>query len=132
MIRKNKKAIMIAAVVMLIPVIVGGVLWNRLPDTMITHWNLNGEPDGYSGKAFTVFGLNGILYALFALCLVGVSSDPKNENINRKIFNLTIAIFPIVSLFANGVTYCSALGMQPDVPFFGKLLISVVLIVVGK
>lgn len=132
MIRKNKKVILIGALVMLIPVLAGLILWNRLPDTIATHWNAAGEPDGFSGKAFTVFGLNGIMYALYAICIFGTAADPKKENISAKNFSLVISIIPAVSLFANSVTFAAALGKNPDVPFFSKLLIVVVLLILGN
>lgn len=120
------------ALIMLIPVIVGLILWNRLPDRLITHWNAAGEPDGYSGKAFAVFGLNGILFALYAVCIFGMSADPKKTNISTKNFRLVLGTIPLISVFANSITYASALGKEPDVPFYGKLLIAVILIVLGN
>ena len=132
MIKENKRVIIIALLVMLIPVIAGLILWNRLPDTIVTHWNGEGVPDGWSGKAFTVFGLNGILYAAFGICLFGTASDPKRKNISPKTFSLVIGIMPVVSIFANGVTLANALGKTVDITLYVKLLVALVFIVIGN
>ena len=38
----------------LVPILLALLLWDQLPDQLITHWNSAGEPDGYSPKAFGI------------------------------------------------------------------------------
>ena len=132
MIRENKRIIIICALVMLIPVIAGLLLWSKLPDQLITHWNMAGEADGYSSKTFVIFGLNGILYAMFGICLFATQADPKNKNISKKSFMLCVGIVPIISVFANAVTLGAGLGKEINVMLFMKLLISIIFIVIGN
>ena len=47
MIRKNKRLLIITSLVPLLPMLVGLILWNRLPERMATHWGINGQVDGY-------------------------------------------------------------------------------------
>ena len=56
MMKENKFKIVISSVVILLPVLFGLMMWNALPDTMATHWGAGGNVDGFSGKAFVVFG----------------------------------------------------------------------------
>ena len=53
----EKKTLILTTLVCLIPVIVGVIFYNQLPEQMATHWGFSGEPNGYSSKAFAVFGL---------------------------------------------------------------------------
>ena len=46
----NKKWFIISTVVIFLPMIAGFLMWNRLPDRLITHWNAAGEADGSMGK----------------------------------------------------------------------------------
>ena len=64
MIRQNKKLLLLTSVITLLPVFIGLFLWNQLPDSVATHFGLNNQPDGYSSKAFAVFGLPLILLAV--------------------------------------------------------------------
>ena len=64
MIRQNKKMILFTSVITLLPIFIGMFLWNQLPDSIATHFGVNNQPDGYSSKAFAVFGLPLILLAL--------------------------------------------------------------------
>ena len=57
MLKQNKGKVIISTLLSLLPVLVGLILWDRLPETMATHWGANGDADGFSSKAFTVFGM---------------------------------------------------------------------------
>ena len=61
--------LVVTTTVILVQTVVGVVLWDRLPDTIVTHFDVNGEPNGYSSKTFTVFGMPLLLLALQAVCL---------------------------------------------------------------
>ena len=52
MIKKYKKTLIASSLALLIPVIVGLLLWDKLPDPMPSHWNIHGEVDAWSSKAF--------------------------------------------------------------------------------
>lgn len=44
-------------IVPLLPLLAGTVLWNRLPERMPIYFGLDGQVDGYAGKAFGVLAL---------------------------------------------------------------------------
>lgn len=90
MMKANKKSLIIASIVTILPVFIGIILWNRLPDVMATHFGTNNEADGYSSKAFAVFGLPVILLAVLWVCALVTSHDPKRQNISPKMFSLAI------------------------------------------
>lgn len=69
MIRQNKKLLLLTSVITLLPVFIGLFLWNQLPDSVATHFGLDNQPDGYSSKAFAVFGLPLILLAVHLVCV---------------------------------------------------------------
>lgn len=132
MIKENKKTIIICALIMFIPVLAGILLWNKLPEQIPTHWNAVGEVDQYSNKAFAIFGLNAILYATFAICIFGTASDPKRNNISKKMINICLGIIPVISLFTNGFTIGWALGIEISVLFVVRILIGITFIIIGN
>ena len=79
MIKQNKKMIVFTLVLLLLPIVMGLFLWNQLPDSVATHFGLNNQPDGYSSKAFAVFGLPLILLAVHLVCVVATNIDPKSK-----------------------------------------------------
>ena len=86
MIRQHKKMILLTSIATLLPILIGLLLWKQLPDSVATHWSTGNEPDGYSSKAFAVFGLPVIMLILHLVCVIATNIDPKANSINKKIF----------------------------------------------
>ena len=132
MLKQNKRKLLISSAVILLPALVGLLLWNRLPDRMTTHWGADGIADGWSGKAFAVFALPLILLAFHWLCLLFTAKDPGNRGQSPKVFSLVIWIMPIVSLFANGTVYAAALEWELRMELVTMLLMGVLFIAMGN
>ena len=48
MLRKHRVLIIITSLITLLPILVGILCWNRLPDTIATHFASDGTPNGFS------------------------------------------------------------------------------------
>ncbi len=132
MLKENKWKILITTLIILLPILVGCILWDRLPDTIATHFGVDNEPNGWNSKAFTVFGLPGVMAALHLFCLIATSVDPKQKNIGRKALGIVFWIMPATSLIMCTMTYAVALGVQVDVGLVAILFIGLLLIVLGN
>lgn len=132
MLKKNKYKIIVTTLVTLLPVLIGVEFWHQLPEKMATHFGVDGTPDGWSSKAFVVFGLPAILTILHLLCAFVISADPKHKNINDTMFSLSLWIVPVVSLFVTTMTYAYALGVTLDINIWTSALIGVLFIILGS
>lgn len=128
----NKKLMIITSLITLIPIIVGLLLWNQLPDSMATHFNIDGVADGYSSKLFAVLGLPIMLVFVHIFCMFVTKSDPKNENNNEKIMDLVLWICPLVSVCVIGAIYPYNLGYEFNSSIIGTILVSFIFIVIGN
>ena len=131
MLKANRKTLIIASIVTLLPVLIGIICWNRLPDVMATHFGMNNEANGFSSKAFAVFGIPVILLAVLWFGAIVTSRDPKRQNISPKMFSLTVWIAPITSLVVAAILYPVNLGYELDITFFSELLFGVMFIIIG-
>ena len=132
MLKANRKTLIITSIVTIIPVLIGVIYWNRLPDVMATHFGTNNEANGFSSKAFAVFGLPAVLLAVLWLGAFVTSNDPKRQNISPKMFSLGLWIAPVVSLVAAATIYPVNLGYELDISFFAKLLLGMMFIIIGN
>lgn len=131
-IKENKHHLVVASIIILLPVLAGLILWNRLPDPVPTHFNVHNEADGWSSKPFAVFVLPLIVLALHWLCVLGASFDKGNVDQHHKIFNLVYWICPAVSLLCGGLMYSFALGYTWDISRVMLPLMGVLFIVIGN
>jgi uncharacterized membrane protein len=101
----------------------GLLLWNRLPDPMASHWNVNDQVDGYMPRFWGVFLLPLITLGLVALFLVVPSIDPLKANIAqfREAFNLFVVLIVGFMIYLYGLTLAWNLGYQ-DFRMSGAML----------
>ena len=110
----TKNTVILSFTLVAISLIVGLVLYARLPDPMPSHWNAAGEIDGYMPKFWGVFLLPIITVVLVPLFLVIPNIDPLKANITkfRGVYNWFIVIFVAYMLFVYALTMAAALGYQ--------------------
>lgn len=132
MLKKNKGTLIVTTIVLLIPILIGLLLWNRLPDQIPTHWDINGETDGWSSKLFAVFGLPGILLALHWVCVLASCADPGSKHYHPKMIRLVLWICPVIGLVIGALIYSTALGYTLSVEIIMPLLVGLMFIIVGN
>ena len=104
----------IVLVLILAAMIAGLSLWNRLPDQMASHWNVNDQVDGYMSKFWGVFLMPLITLGMFLLFLVIPNIDPLKANIAqfRDAFNLFIVLLVGFTVYIYTLTLLWNLGYK--------------------
>ena len=125
MIKRNKWILFVTSLVILLPLAVGLILWNQLPEQMPTHWGADGQVDGYSSKLFGVLGLPLFMLVIHWLCVVMTAAAPKHNNVTGKALHLVFWICPATSLIVGFITYGQVLGLQMNVTLIMLLLMGV-------
>ena len=76
--KRNKNKVILSSIVVLLPMVIGLLIWNQLPKDVATHFSFNGQPDGYSSKEFAVFVLPLIVFVIHLFCIFAVQiQNPK-------------------------------------------------------
>ena len=132
MLKANRKTLIIASIVTILPVLIGIICWDRLPDVMATHFGMNNEANGFSSKAFAVFGLPLVLLAVLWVGAFVTAHDPKRQNISLKMFSLMLWIAPAISLVAAATVYPVNLGYELDITFISELLLGLMFTIIGN
>ena len=133
MLKANKKFFIVTCIITVLPILVGLLLWNQLPERMATHFGTDGTPNGYSSKLVAVIGIYLFCLAVHVFCALVTSVDPKRKNISPKVYRLILCICPLVSLFAGFCVYGNTLGykgVNNAIPV--NTLMAVILIVIGN
>ena len=130
--KKYKKLIIATTLITLLPIILGLILWNQLPDTIATHWGADGQADGWSSKTFAIIGLPLILTAIHLFTVLFTLNDPRRKNIHTKPLMLVFWIVPVTSLIMNGTVFLTAMGADVDVSVICFVLIGILFIVLGN
>ena len=130
--KKYKKELILSCLATLIPILIGLILWNKLPDTVPSHFGINGEADAYSGKAFMVFVPSLIMVAANLLCFLATMADKKNKTQNPKVVKLILCIMPILSVLINSFVYFSIFDITFGVSSMVFLILGITFILIGN
>ena len=125
----RRHALATSFLVILLSMLVGAVLWRKLPPQMAVHFNFAGEPDGYAPKAFAVFGLPLFFLGAQLLCAHVSLHLPENP---RLLPAVILRVVPILSIFVSWMLYAHALGGRPDVRLWTQLAIGMILLLLGN
>lgn len=132
MIKKNLKTLILTSVIILLPILAGLILWDKLPEKVPVHFNAQGVADGYGSRGMAVFMMPLFMLAVHWLCTVITSLDPKSKNITPKSMNLVLWIIPAISILVSGVIYVYALGKEFNVGTVIILFFGFFFVVIGN
>jgi len=133
MLKKYRGTLIVTTLVLLLPMLAGLLLWDRLPERLPIHFNSAGEADGWGGRAMAVFGLPAILIAIHWGCsLVSLLTDPKAENLEGKMMGFVFWVCPVMSLLLMGMVYAAALGGDVPVAVIMTLFLGLMSVVIGN
>lgn len=103
--------------------IVTAVVYPKLPETIPTHWDMSGQPNGWSGRLFGALVMPILLVVVWVFMLVLPAIDPRGSNY-AKFGGAFAAMIDSIMLFMLGthiIILRAALGypvaIQRVVPF---------------
>lgn len=129
---KNKTLIFITSLVILIPLFVGLILWNKLPEEIAIHFDMNGAADDWCHKEWAIFGIPLFILAAQFFCLFMTVYDPGKKNIGKKLYNLVVWICPICSVVCGVVIFSKALDIYFPVFSIAQGICGIGIIAVGN
>ena len=130
--RELRKTMIISTIVCLIPVIAGIILYNQLPDTIATHWDANGNPNGWQSKFVGAIVFPGVLVIVNMLVPFIMKMDPKYTHMNDKVKALIQWIIPAVCIFCSATTLAEGLGLDSKIQVMAPLFMGLLFIILGN
>lgn len=132
MIQKANKTLSITTALCLLPIILGLVLYDRLPAEIAVHFTDAGEPDGFLPRAVTVFGLPVALAVLNVYSHFRMNHDPRAENASSALKQAAKWALPLIAVVVIPVTLFLAVGAKMPVSLIAQALTGAMITVVGN
>ena len=132
MIKKNLKTIILTSLITLLPILIGIILWDQLPESLPTHWNVSGNIDGWSSKTFVVFALPFILLAMHLFVIISTLADPKRQNHPGKMLHIVYWLVPVMSVVLTALTYYTGMGKDIPMETIAPIIAGILFIALGN
>lgn len=130
--KKINKEFLMTALVIALPMVIGVIFWNQLPEKIPTHFGIDGQADGYSSKLFTLFAFPALFLLFQIICLASFEKESVKVNIPAKMRRFYTWLIPILSLIIQGSIYANALGFIKSGPTLVTTFLAIVFIVIGN
>ncbi len=130
--KNDKRTLILTTLICLLPMAVGAMVYDKLPEMMATHWGFDGQPDGWSSRAFTVFGLPAIIAGLNVLLYFGLNADPKRANMNGTLRTISLWTPAVVAVLAGGLTLAAGLGFDFRIERIMPVFVGLLFIIIGN
>ena len=106
--------------IILVAFAIGFYIYPQMPDLIASHWNINGEVDGYMPKFWGIFLMPFISLGLFALFVAIPRIDPLKANVKkfRKYFDIFIIVMLMFLLYIYLLTIFWTFGFRFDMILF--------------
>lgn len=115
-------------VIILISFIIGIYFYPNMPERMASHWNIQGEVDGYSSKFLGLFLIPSLSIGLFLLFIVIPKIDPLKYNIQnfRRYYDGFVVLITLFLFYLYILTVFWNIGIKFSLiqllaPAFGML-----------
>ena len=129
--KNSKWELLLTSLVCLLPLPVGAALYPRLPEIMVTHWDVSGNANGWSSRAATVFGLPLVILALHLVCFYAESRETK-KNTNPVLRTVLLWFCPAVSLLGGAVTLGTGLGYEMHISTVVPVFVGLLFLILGN
>lgn len=126
------KIFIITAIACLLPILLGLSLWERLPNVMAIHFDINNTPDNFASKGFVVFGFPVLMVPLQAFCCFVNDINAKNKGERVKFSKVTKWIIPVMSAVLYVLTLGIGLGWDIDVRKAVGFIVGAMFLVIGN
>lgn len=95
-----------------LPYVYLATIWNKLPEQVPTHFNIDGVADDWSGKTTLLFMPGALGIGIYFLMLIIPALDPKKKihQMGNKYYNLRFILTIFFSLLATYLLYVSNTG----------------------
>jgi uncharacterized membrane protein len=111
-------------VIIVIPYIYLYTVWNSLPESVPTHFDLAGNPNDWSSKTSLIFIVGGLSIGMYILMVVIPFLDPKKkiQQMGTNFYNLRFMLTLFFSILATYLIYIGKEGSIKNPKFlFGFL-----------
>lgn len=110
------------------------VVFNKLPEQVAVHWNIEGVADVYAPRAVGAFMLPLLIVLLPVLSMIANRCNPRHDNLQRSqsALHAALVVVAVVLAMLHVGLIAFALQMPVDVPRLVMIGIGLILVVAGN
>lgn len=130
--KKFNRIYVLGVVVSLLPILLTISLYNRLPDMIPSHFDFNGNIDGYGSKNLIGFGMPIFMAVMIIFMAFMMESDPKKHRYSQKLKNIMVLFISLMSVVLVTSTLLIGIGYNIKMDILVPIFIGVLFVIIGN
>ena len=129
---KISKQVFLSTVLCLLHIVLGLVLYGKLPEQIAVHFDSTGAPDNYLPKSITVFGLPVIFAVLNMITHFRLNHDPRNDSVSLRLKQAAKWALPVIAVIVMPITLFLSMGAPIPIGTIVASLVGIVIVICGN
>lgn len=125
------KNLFITCLVTIMPMLIGIIFYNQLPETIPVHFNIHNQPDTYASKEFALFGIPAILMAVQVVICAILDVRRKEDAEVSKLDTVMRWVMPVISVLVGVLLIEYPLRIRLDLRMYICVFLGILFIVTG-
>ncbi len=96
----------------LVPILIGLLIYNEMPENMPIHWNINGEVDGYTSRNMALFIMPTVMFIIDFIVKLAMITSSKEEWKKIKINKYLLPFLSILIILIEILSVKKIVGEQ--------------------
>ncbi|MDD3340766.1 MAG: DUF1648 domain-containing protein [Bacilli bacterium] len=130
--KNNIISIVCKVVLCLLPIIVGILLYDKIPVKVAVHFNPVGNPDNYASKNFALFGMPIILACGQLLLSILILHTQKQMKNTPKLLKITEWMIPVMTIYIYYLMVSYSLNSSFNIGKGNLLLVGTIFCILGN
>lgn len=116
----------------LVPILLGIIYYDQLPNRMAVHFDNNNKADGFAPKLFALFGIVIILLIVHICVIFSLEYDIKKKSQPKILKVISYWICPVLTVVVQIQIIAYGLGKKFDITTYIVIGIGILLIILGN
>lgn len=129
---KFSKQAFLSTALCLLPIVLGIVLYEKLPEQIAVHFDSTGAPDNYLPKFITVFGLPVIFAVINMITHFRLNHDPRNDSASLRLKQAAKWALPVIAVIIMPITLFLSMGAPIPIGTIVASLVGTAIVICGN
>lgn len=126
------KRLIVSLILCLLPIVIGLVLYDSIPEQMPIHWASSGAADGFIAKSIGVWLVPLFLLAIHLLVSIGTMAKSESQQMAKMTLLISYWAVPIVAVIVEPMALLKAAGYAIDIVRLVLTVVGILLVIAGN
>lgn len=129
---KKHRVMIVTTMLCVLPLIYVAAVYQKLPEQLAVHWDMEGQADGYASRFWGGVGLPLLMAVINFVVHIALDHDPKRANASSVLLGIGKWCIPVLSNLVMAATLLWNLSYEIPMDKIVLLLVGLLLVIIGN